>query len=290
MSPPGTSTALPRVSLEHVVETPENVVLTYQLAGPAARMGAFFIDFVIRIAIFAAFTFLAVMTLGRFLPALTVAMGLVLYFALDWLYFAICEGFFRGKTPGKHMYGLRVVHAAGYPISLWEAVVRNFVRAMDNAPFILFLGSYGVCWLTMLTCGKFRRLGDMVAQTVVIEERRVRVPKEPIILEKIQPIPRNELGGWVPAPTTLALIEEFLGRRGVLNYVRGHSMAIGLARVLATRLDYKGPVSQVEEYPMAFLARVYATFYRVDDDVLNIADEIRGPKRGKPSRTVEVAT
>ncbi|RPI84841.1 MAG: RDD family protein [Planctomycetaceae bacterium] len=249
-----------RISLDHVVETPENVVLTYQLAGPVVRLAAYMIDLILRIALFVAFAFISSIAFARYVPGLTLAALLVLFFVLDWLYFAICEGCFRGKTPGKHMYGLRVIHAGGYPISFWEAMVRNLVRAMDSVSF------YGVGWLTMLASGGFRRLGDLVGQTVVVEEKRVTVPREPIILEKIQPLARGELGGWIPPAKTMALIEEFLGRRGVLTHVRGHSMAVGLARTLAGRLNYQGALRQVEEYPMAFLARVYATFYRADDD------------------------
>lgn len=260
MTPPRPTAAITRVSLEHVVETPENVVLTYQLAGPAVRLGAYMIDLVLRVGLFLGVAWLGGMLVGRFVPGLTIAVLLVLFFVLDWLYFAVLEGCFRGKTPGKHMFGLRVIHAGGYPISFWEAVVRNLVRAMDSVSF------YGVGWLTMLAAGNFRRLGDLVGQTVVVEEKRVNVPREPIILEKIQPLSRNELGGWVPAARTLALVEEFLSRRGVLTHTRGHAMAVGLARTLARRLNYQGSLRQVEEYPMAFLARVYATFYRVDDE------------------------
>jgi hypothetical protein len=126
--------------------------------------------------------------------------------------------------------------------------------------------SYGIGFITMLAAGRFRRLGDLVARTVVIEERRVRVPREPVILEKIEPLSRTELGGYVPAGQTLALIEEFLGRRHVLTYRRGHAMAYVLAKVLAERLNFSGDPQLVQRYPMAFLARVFATFHQTVED------------------------
>lgn len=291
MSSSPSSQPLEPVSLVHVVETPENVVLQYKLAGPALRLGAFVVDLIIRVVIVLVFLFFAGLTFGRDLPSLTLAMTLVLVFFLDWVYFVVCEGFFKGRTIGKRMFGLRVIHVAGYPISLWEATIRNFVRAMDSAPFFLWIfGIYGIAWLSMLVCGKFRRLGDIVAQTIVIEERRVKVPREPIILEKISPLSMNEIGGWTPPASTMSVIEEFLSRRGVLSYQRGHGMAIGLARAIATKLDFRGPKESVEEYPMAFLAKVYATFHRVDDEVIEAVEaeieEVQERPRSRKSSPV----
>ena len=40
-----------RVSTDLVIETPENVVLTYRLAGPAARLLAYLVDFLLRVAL-----------------------------------------------------------------------------------------------------------------------------------------------------------------------------------------------------------------------------------------------
>jgi len=246
-----------------VIETPENVVLTYRLAGPAARLLAYLVDFAIRAAILIVMWLLAVIGYAAGLGGISIGMFLLLIFFIDWAYYGISEGFFRGKTIGKYVFGLRVIQEEGYPVTLWGALLRNIVRAGDSLPFYLVFPSYGAGFVTMLAAGKFRRLGDLVARTVVIEERRVSVPREPIILEKIEALPRTELGGFVPAGQTLAVIEQFLGRRHVLTYRRGHAMAHVLAQALAKKLAYSGDPELVERYPMAFLARVYATFYRV---------------------------
>jgi uncharacterized RDD family membrane protein YckC len=268
-----------RVSTDLVIETPENVVLTYHLAGPAVRLLAYLVDFVIRgILLFAAFV---VVIAGGMAGSFGVSLGLylILWFAIDWAYFGLSEGYFRGKTPGKHLFGLRVIQEAGYPVTLWGAILRNIVRAADSLSF------YGAGFLTMLVAGKFRRLGDLVARTVVIEERRVSVPREPIILEKIEPLSRTDMGGFVPSGQTLALIEQYLSRRHVLTYRRGHAMAYVLARVLAKRLNFSGDAHLVDRYPMAFLARVYATFHQVheegddEDDRDKTADEPRRVRR-----------
>lgn len=255
-----------RVSTELVIETPENVVLTYRLAGPAIRLLAYLLDFLLRAALLFVVYQVAVMGALAGLGGISIGAFLLMIFFVDWAYYGVSEGLFRGKTIGKYIFGLRVIQEEGYPVTLWGALLRNIVRAADSMPFYLIFPFYGAGFITMLAAGRFRRLGDLVARTVVIEERRVSVPREPIILEKIEPLPRTDLGGFVPSGQTLALIEQFLGRRHVLTYRRGHAMAYVLARSLAKRLAYSGDPQLVDRYPMAFLARVYATFYQVREE------------------------
>jgi uncharacterized RDD family membrane protein YckC len=264
-----------RVSTDLVIETPENVVLTYRLAGPTVRLQAYLVDLAIRAGLL--FIGFILMLAGGMAGSLGVSLGLFLLviFAIDWAYFGLSEGYFRGKTLGKHIFGLRVIQEEGYPITLWGAILRNIVRAADSLSF------YGAGFITMLAAGKFRRLGDLVARTVVIEERRVSVPREPIILEKIEPLSRTDLGGYVPAGQTLALIEQFLSRRHVLTYRRGHAMAHVLAQALARRLNFTGDLNLVNRYPMAFLARVYATFHQVREEE-EIEDDREAARRAGP--------
>lgn len=272
-----------RVSTDLVIETPENVVLTYRLAGPAARLLAYTVDFFLRAALLSVMYRLVGLGFAAGLGGISLGMLLLMMFFIDWAYYGISEGFFRGKTIGKHVFGLRVIQEEGYPITLWGALLRNIVRAADSLPLYVIFPFYGAGFITMLAAGRFRRLGDLVARTAVIEERRVSVPREPIILEKIEPLPRTDLGGYVPSGQTLALIEQFLGRRHVLTYRRGHAMAYILARALAKKLAYAGDPQLVDRYPMAFLARVYATFFQVhEDDDAEDAAQGKAGAAGRP--------
>ena len=256
-----------RVSTDLVIETPENVVLTYRLAGPAVRLMAYLLDLLFRIVIIVAAVYVAGYFGGMIGAGISTGLVFVVIFFVDWAYYGISESLFRGKSIGKHLFGLRVIQEEGYPITFWGAQLRNIVRAADSLPMFLFVVPfYGVGFITMLVAGRFRRLGDLVARTVVIEERRVSIPREPVILAKIEPLPRSETGGFVPSSQTLALIEEFLSRRHVLTYRRGHAMAYVLARALGKRLAFTGDPHLIDRYPMAFLARVYATFHQVHDD------------------------
>lgn len=244
------------VTLHSAIETPENVVLTYRLAGPSLRLWAYLIDTALRAGIVIAS--LIVVAVAEFaVEGIPMGVWLLLLFFMEWWYFALIEGFFRGKTIGKHAMNIRVIQEAGYPISFWSALLRNFIRAADILPLCYF-----VSFITMVTSGKFRRLGDLAAGTVVIEERKVRLPREPIILETIQPLRQADIDSYVPPLRTMTLIEEFLERRFILTHQRGHEMASRLAAVLAKRLNYRGDTKTIEEYPMAFLASVYVTFHK----------------------------
>jgi uncharacterized RDD family membrane protein YckC len=261
----GESPVPEQVDLEYRIETPENVILTYQLAGPASRFSAWLIDLFFRIVIVIVVQVAILVPLGWFSVGVSVGSFLILLFLIDWGYYALSEGLFRGQTVGKRIYGLRVIHEEGYPLTIWGAILRNLVRAGDALP-AYGIPCYGVGFLSMMISGRFRRLGDLVARTIVVAERRPSVPRMPLILERIQPLPRAEISGSIPAARTLTLIEKFLSRRHVLTHRRGHAMALVLARVLAKKLRYSGDRQLVEEYPMAFLARLYVTFYRSPEE------------------------
>jgi len=241
------------LGLEMQIETPENVVLTYQLAGPAQRYIAYMIDLAIRLAIMFG-VMMVVPMMGIVLPGTAMGLLLVLMFLNTWGYYTISEGFFKGQSIGKHFCGLRVIRDGGYPITFWPALLRNLVRSADAIVF------YGIGITSMLLTRRFQRLGDLVAGTVVIQERSLTLPRKPVILNKIQPLNKNEIGSYLPRDEVLSLIDEFIGRRHVLTYERGHALAGILARNLAERLNYSGDPKKVAQYPMAFLAAVYKTF------------------------------
>jgi len=276
-SVPSYNASAEEIGLDLKIETPENVVLVYQLAGPAIRLGAYLIDFGVRAVVIVIVSIFLLCT-GMVLPGMSGGLLLLLLFFMEWGYFIVAEGFFRGKTIGKHVLGLRVIHDRGHPLTFWGATLRNLLRAVDVLPF------YGPGFISMVLTQRLQRLGDLVAGTVVISERRVMLPREPIILEKIEPLSRQELGSYVPQRGTLSLIEDFLTRRHTLSHDRGHAMAAPLARILAKRLRFQGDPDLPLQFPMAFLARLYVTFLKQDEED-NGDDQIDWkPKRQRQSR------
>src|SRR5438874_11960099 len=92
------------------------------------------------------------------------------------IYFETQRG---GRSPGKRAMGLRVVDARGLPISLYQSVVRNIVRALDFAPAF-----YGVAAISSLIDPHHRRLGDLVAGTLVIREAKPQAVRAQIAAER----------------------------------------------------------------------------------------------------------
>lgn len=141
-------------------ETPEGVAITLRLAGPLARVGAWLLDAVLRLLVYFALAFLPMMSRGT-----GTGVFLLLFFLLEWFWSVPFETGRRGATPGKRAFGLRVLHRDGTPVTFSSSILRNLLRTADFFPF-----AYGIGLVTMLCSREFQRLGDMVADTVVVHD------------------------------------------------------------------------------------------------------------------------
>src|SRR6185312_8820006 len=167
------------------VETPEQVVLSYTLAGVGARAAAAIIDFVAISFIIIAFVISVSLLakLGQSGPKPTpeesstwaVAIFILVIFALEWGYYVLFEALWDGQTPGKRLLHIRVVQDGGYSVSFGASAVRNIARIIDGQPGFL----YGVGVIAAVFNRSGKRLGDMMAGTFVVQERIERAPVVP---------------------------------------------------------------------------------------------------------------
>lgn len=167
------------------VITPEGVALHLPAAGPVPRALAWAIDLSIRMVVL----MLASMVLGL-LGTAGYGPYLVLTFVVFWFYPVLFEVLDHGRTPGKRALGLRVIAANGAPVGWLAAFTRNLMRTVDMLPF-----GYATGLVASLADPWGRRLGDMVAGTLVVHNAR---PHEP------QPAPM----GAVLAPAVVLLPHE----------------------------------------------------------------------------------
>lgn len=180
------------------VELAEGVEIRLRIAGPLVRAGAYLLDFIIRIVV------LIILAIGLSVTGMAVggkvAVGLSLlaWFLMDWFYPVLFEAGKRGATPGKRMAGLRVVQATGSPITFGQAIVRNFLRFIDGLPFF----TYGIGLGSCLATGRFQRLGDLAAGTVVIYTR----VSSPVVIAAPPPIAAVPLPVALSADETRALV------------------------------------------------------------------------------------
>ncbi|MCF5495031.1 RDD family protein, partial [Pseudomonas syringae] len=165
MSP---SPALPRNAVNRPldtrieIETPEGIDMLLRPAGLVSRALAFTIDLAIRAGVIG----LLFMLLQLF-DKLGMGLAAIAIFLVNWWYMVLFEVLNQGRTPGKRMLGLRVVHDDGTPIDWSSSVIRNLLRFVDMLPLGYSLGA-----ITCLNHPLFKRLGDLAAGTLVIYSDR----------------------------------------------------------------------------------------------------------------------
>jgi uncharacterized RDD family membrane protein YckC len=209
------------------VELAEGVEIRLRIAGPTLRIFAFLIDMLIRIGVLiVAGIALAFAGIGiGELPAM--GLMLLIWFLLDWGYSVVFEAGKRGATPGKRAMGLRVVQDSGSPITLGQAVVRNFLRFIDGMPFML---TYGIGLASCLATRRFQRLGDLAAGTVVVYDKAPSMPVTPMP----PPLAAVPLPVGLTADETRALIL-FRERAGLWSAGRCQEIADHVAPLTGAR-------------------------------------------------------
>jgi uncharacterized membrane protein SpoIIM required for sporulation/uncharacterized RDD family membrane protein YckC len=219
------------------VETPELVVLSYTIAGVGSRALAALIDSLICIAAIITVIF----TIGALTPRQTRGTGaavnawadaIVVFaiFCLIWGYYVLFEGLADGQTPGKRILRLRVVRDGGYSVTFAASAVRNLVRLIDIQPF----GFYAVGILSVVLTKSGKRIGDIVAGTIVVREALVK---------RLAPASAPAIDADVPTPLQTALgeeeftvLERFVERYGSLDPERRDALAAQLATRLSSAI------------------------------------------------------
>ena len=161
---------------ELTIVTPEHVHIRLEPAGLGSRFLAIFIDS----AIVQGTSAIIITSLGVFLPrGIAIAIGITLNFLLTWGWHIYFETQMKGRTPGKRMLRLRVIDARGLPVSLYQSLVRNITRVLDFAPIF-----YGVGAIASLISPSRRRLGDIIADTLVIRDAQPLAYKGQLAAER----------------------------------------------------------------------------------------------------------
>jgi uncharacterized RDD family membrane protein YckC len=182
------------------------------------------------------------------------AILLLIFFLVQWGYFSLFEAFWNGQTPGKRLFRLRVIEKSGRSINFLDALTRNLLRAVDMMP-----GFYIVGIVFLFTTRRCQRLGDMVAGTIVIHERKVAPSMwngngartfTAALTDAASAGPAMRPTGLpadVVAKLTLAdveVIESFEARRLDLPVPTGEALAAKLAAQMAARMNVALPTDR----------------------------------------------
>ena len=161
-----------------IIRTPEGIVFPLLLASPISRLLALFVDSAaIHVACSLLWTLLSLMApLGGhdmafgfyILGSFVIGIGYAMF--LEWAW--------RGQTLGKRLLGLRVMDENGFHLTPHQIIMRNLLRLVDTLPAYYMLGG-----LFCLASRKSQRIGDMVANTVVIRMPKLSEPDLEQIME-----------------------------------------------------------------------------------------------------------
>jgi len=267
------------------IETPEQVDLHFPIAGVGSRFIAILLDTLLKYIAFGLLILIAYMTamfapLDKFMTHQTetaqkwfVAAFILLYFLMEWGYFALFEAFWNGQTPGKRLMKLRVLKDSGRSITLFESLARNLLRIVDMLPTLYLVGI-----VTMLCNRENKRLGDFVAGTIVVHERTDEQPltshisrtftssiyAEPATIARYMPQAEQQrtateavLAADAVArlkPSDLHIIETFFSRMLDLSIARREELGSKLAATMSARMGIPPPAGVPPERLLELIA------------------------------------
>ncbi|WP_312469563.1 RDD family protein [Neobacillus sp.] len=169
------------------IKTPEYVSLQFQVAGLGSRAAAFIIDLLLLTIVNILIILIVLLIMNGTSPlpffmfenTIPLAIMIIVLFIINGGYFFAFEFFSGGRTIGKKLIGIRVIQENGHSITLLSSFIRNLIRIIDSLPIAYFLGI-----IMIFFHSKHKRLGDIVAGTIVVHERKVKRKKKLSAIEK----------------------------------------------------------------------------------------------------------
>ncbi len=248
------------------IRTPESVELEFTLAGIGNRSIALVVDYLIWGAVLIGLLiFWAVLSiqLRRYFPTVDridvwiTAISILISFAVYTGYFVFFESLWRGQTPGKRYAKIRVIRDDGQPVGVVQAILRALVRPIDD--------TFAIGMLLIIFTKREKRLGDLIAGTLVVQEER------PIGAANFATSPKAEsLADQLLAtqnfnallPDDFAVIREYLQRRSMLDTRARTDLSLKLARQARDLLGMQDLPFQMT--PELFLEAVYLAYQKRD--------------------------
>lgn len=165
----------------------EGVQLVLSRAGVGSRVLAAALDAVLQIIALLVLLFIDAQFVFASDDAAITAVAIVELVAVLAGYPILIEWLTRGRTVGKLVFGLRVVRDDGGPIGFRQALVRGLAGLLLEKPGLAGPLTMIAGVTTASVSAGEKRLGDMMAGTVVLNERAA-------------PLPFGQPPQWVPPP------------------------------------------------------------------------------------------
>ena len=254
------------------LETPEEVVLEFELAPIGSRVAALLIDIVILTLAIVVLAMVAALALSAHQGGFMLAVFLVLFFVLRNFYFALSELRWSGRTLGKRRVGLRVIARDGGPLTPAHVFARNLTRELalflpiqlllTDAAWIevdiWWLKPFAFAWLVVLVLLPFfnkhrARVGDLVAGTLVVVSPKAVLAPDLASATEAQPLTFTEAQLALYGIRELQVLEDVL-RRGPDQY--DADLLAAIAEKVKKKIAW--PRAAWEQDPEPFLRAFYA--------------------------------
>ncbi|MCB9451049.1 MAG: RDD family protein [Anaerolineaceae bacterium] len=222
------------------IDTPENILLSAEIAGFGSRFMAALMDYILIALLLVGITWLftqarpsGISGSADWFPA----VYYIVIFLITWGYHLIFELLWNGQTPGKRRAGIRVIQSNGLPVTVSALLIRNIIRLFDFLPML-----YGLGLVMLFATRRTQRLGDMAARTVVIREHRhvtVQTIKEDMRIHYLHVKPTDPIPSFIQIELLTEddryRVVDYLRRRGKI--VNSDNIANVLARKLSVKLE-----------------------------------------------------
>lgn len=211
-----------------VIETPEHIQFSYELAGLGSRFVALLLDTLLQGAVLALIIGI-VLRLPDLLPDWDPGVTVLVLLSFSTLfclaYFITLELVWQGQSVGKRLLGLRVIRTNGTAVGFSESAVRNLLRLLDALPAFNAVGA-----LFIFFSRHCQRVGDFAAGTLVVRERLVPAPEK----RRLSGVQARELGELAALRARLSseeisVVERFMERRHELPPEVRHRLAEQIA-------------------------------------------------------------
>lgn len=263
----GTAAGVSPSSRRDALITGDAVLLDLRTASFATRIVSAVIDGVLQLALLIG----GILSVAWFADRAALddgflAAGILLASVLAYVgYPVLSELLLRGRSVGRLVMGTRVVRDDGGPVHVRQSVLRA-VMAM----FEIWSTTGAVALVCSVIDCRSRRIGDLLAGTMVIQERmRTHPPQRIEVPLSLRDWAQAADVGRLPLPL-LQDIRAFLPRAGQINAESRHQLSRDLLR---RTLPHVAPAPPPGTPPEEFLAAVLAERSRRDEMRLRRAQE-----------------
>jgi len=256
-------------------ETPENIRISYQLAGPGTRFLAWFVDSIF-LTLFCLLLLVIFVVVGASVDGVFVdlfepgegdthfgedsqfsmvffGIWLMIWSLGSFFYFGLSELMLHGQTLGKRMSKIRVVKSDGFSLDPISIFLRSLFRVVDQLP---------VLWVVPVLSASSQRLGDMVAGTIVVSDNPATLGSvRQALSSRSAADSKFRINGAMlqrSQPADFVAIESILERWSSLSFAQQTALTDKIVPALAGRLQTEVPsLSEHQQYLEDLLSAEY---------------------------------